>query len=195
MEVMKNNKPLNFIVIGRSGCGKGTQAKLLMEKFRDMVYVYTGELFRDLSKRETDAGLRIRKILNEGGLPFDELASTLWMHKIAYTVKSSQGIMLDSSPRRLDEAKDIDKFFSWLDRLNTTSIFYIDISKKESLKRLLLRNRGDDQEEKILKRLGWFDTQVMPALDYYKSQNRLIRINGEQTVEKVFEEILSKIRS
>lgn len=195
MEVMKNNKPLNFIVIGRSGCGKGTQAKLLMEKFRNMAYVYTGELFRDLSKRETDAGLRIRKILNEGGLPFDDLASMLWMHKIAYTVKSSQGIMLDSSPRRLDEAKDIDKFFSWLDRLNTTSIFYIDISKKESLKRLLLRNRGDDQEEKILKRLGWFDTQVMPALDYYKSQNRLIRINGEQTVEKVFEEILSKIKS
>lgn len=217
-------KPLNFTLIGRSGSGKGTQAKLLMEHFGNLFYVYTGDLFRDLAKAKTDAGKRIKKILSEGGLPFDELATTLWMHRIVYNVKENQGIIFDGSPRRLEEAKNIDKFLDFLGRKENTFNILIDISKEEAFSRLSKRRickkcgrlipwvgefrnlkvcdecggdlipRPDDKPEAINNRLDFYDKSVVPAIKYYEEQGRLIRINGEQPIEDVFKDILKVIK-
>ena len=101
--------PYNFTLIGRSGCGKGTQAKLLIEHFGDFLYISTGDLFRNLSKVNTDTSIKIKKILKQGGLPFDDLATALWMHEIAYNLKQEQGLILDGAPRRVNEAKNLDR--------------------------------------------------------------------------------------
>jgi len=195
MRFMENSKPLNFIFIGRSGCGKGTQAKLLLDHFPNMVYISTGDLMRDLAKQETDTGKRIKKILDDGGLPFDDMATTLWMHQIAYTVKENRGMVCDGFPRRLNEARNLDKFLDWLERKEQTKILLIDISREEAFKRLKLRGRYDDIEDSDIKnRLDYFEERVVPTIDYYKEQNRLININGEQSREAVFKEILQKIK-
>lgn len=217
------NNPINFTLIGRSGCGKGTQAKLLMEKFGDFCYIATGDLFRDLAKVETDTSVRVTKTITSGGFPFDDLAIALWMYKLAYNLKENQGILLDGAPRRINEAKALNRFLEFLERKDNTFNLLIDISRQEAFDRLTKRRickdcnrlipwvgefkelkncdkcggelitRLDDTPDAINNRLDLYDTRVTEVVKYYEDENRLIKINGEQSIEQVFEEILSKI--
>lgn len=191
---MTTSPPLNFTFIGRSGCGKGTQAQLLHGRFPKTVYISTGDLMRQLAQQPTDAGLRIKRILDEGGLPFDDIATTLWMREIAFTVKPDQGIIADGFPRRLNEAQNLDRFLDWLGRKDYTKVLLVDVSREEASRRLKLRAREDDSDEAINNRLDFYEEGVVPALEYYRQAGRLIKINGEQSVEKVFQEILQKIQ-
>jgi len=216
-------KPFNFTLIGRSGSGKGTQAKLLMKHFGNLFYVSTGDLFRDLSKANTDTSIRIQKIVKQGGLPIDDLASALWMHKLAYELKEEQGFILDGAPRRVNEAQTLDRFLDFLERKETTFNLLIDISREEGFNRLSKRRickkcgrlipwvnefkdlkvcdkcggelitRPDDTSEAINSRLDFYEEQVVPTVKYYEDQGRLVKINGEQSIEDVFKEILKKI--
>lgn len=220
---LMTKKPLNFVLIGRSGSGKGTQAKFLMEHFDNLYYISTGDLFRDLAEQKTDVGKRVKKTLEIGGLPFDDLATMLWMHKISFNVKQEKGVLCDGLLRRLEEAKNLDRFFEFLERAENTKILLIDISREEAFNRLTKRRickscgmlvpfvepyknwekcekcggeliqRSDDKLEAIKNRLDYFDKMVSEVIDYYKSQNKLVIINGEQPIEKVFKEILEKI--
>ena len=218
------SKPLNFTLIGRSGSGKGTQAKLLIKHFGNLFYVSTGDLFRNLSKADTDTGAKIRKIIKEGGLPFDDLAATLWMHELSYNLKEEQGFILDGAPRRVNEAQTLDRFLDFLERKETTFNLLIDISREEALGRLSKRrickkcgrlipwvgefkelkvcdkcggelvSRPDDTPEAINSRLDFYDERVSEVVKYYDDQNRLIKINGEQTIEYVFKDILKALK-
>jgi len=107
---MEQNKPFNFVLIGRSGSGKGTQAKLLMERFGNLVPIPIGGLFRELSKLDTDVATRVKKTVKEGKLPYDDLAAMLWMHYISFKISEDQGIIADGLPRRLSEAKTFDRY-------------------------------------------------------------------------------------
>ncbi|MFC1663815.1 adenylate kinase family protein [Patescibacteria group bacterium] len=218
------NKILNFSLIGRSGSGKGTQAKLLMEHFGNLFYISSGDLFRDLIKIDTDTAKKTKKIVREGGLPYDELATTLWMYEIAFKVKEDQGILADGFPRRINEAKSLDRFLEFLERKENTFNILIDISREEAFNRLSKRRicqkckrlipwvgefkkikvcdkcggelitRPDDSPEAIKNRLDYFDKRVTEVIKYYEKQKRLIKINGEQSIEDVFKEILKKIK-
>ncbi len=215
---------MNFVLIGRSGSGKGTQAKLLMEKFGNLFYISTGELFRDLASQDTDVSKRVKKIIEAGGLPYDDLATALWMREIAYKVKEDQGIVADGFPRRLDEAKNLYQFLEFLERNDKTFYLLIDISREEAFNRLTkrrickkcgqlipwvgefkklevcdkcsgeLETRPDDTEEAINNRMDYFEERVMPAIKFFEEKGKLVKINGEQSIEKVFEEILEKIK-
>ncbi len=219
---MKNLQKSVIILLGKSGCGKGTQAKFLMKHFKNLVYISTGDLFRNLAKAKTDTGQKIKKILEQGGLPYDDLATTLWMNEIAYKIKENQGILCDGFPRRLNEAKSLDKFLEFLKR-KTIFCLLIDISRKEALNRLLKRKickkcgrlapwdkeskklkfcdkckgeliiRSDDTVKAINNRLDYYEQRVRPVIKYYKRQNRLIKIDGEQGAKNIFKEILRVI--
>ena len=65
-----------------------------------MLQLSSGDLMRDLAKKDSDAGKRIKETLEKGGLPFAKMASTLWMHKIAYELKEDNGLICDGFPRR-----------------------------------------------------------------------------------------------
>ena len=217
-------KPLNFVLIGRSGSGKGTQAKLLMKHFGNLVYICTGDLFRDLSKVDTDTGRRVKKIVNKGKLPFDDLSTTLWMHEIAYKVKEDQGIIADGFPRRVSEAQNLNQFLEFLDRKETTVYILLDVSREEAFNRLSKRRfckkcqrvipwlgeskklkvcdkcggelmtRPDDAPKAINNRMDYYEEKVALVVKYYEEQNELIEINGEQSVERVFKNILKAIK-
>lgn len=186
-------KPYNFILIGRSGAGKGTQSELLKKHFGNLVSISTGDLMRRLAAKDVDAGERIRAVLAVGGLPFDDIATTLWMHEIAHTIKRNEGIICDGFPRRLVEAQNLDRFLSWLERKDSTRVLLLDVSKEEAIRRLKARGRNDDTNEAIKSRLDYFDERVTPTVKFYEERGTLISINGEQSIEEVFKEILGKI--
>ena len=191
---MNNNKPVNLIFFGRSGSGKGTQAELLVKHLSNALHVSTGDLMRDLAKQDTDAGIKLKRVLDKGGLPFDQMATTLWMHEISYKLKKDQSLLCYGFPRRQNEAENLYDFLSWLERIDNTKALVIEISREEAMKRLLLRARYDDDEDAISKRLDWYEDRVVPAINFFKDKGLVVEINGEQTVEEVFEEILEKIR-
>lgn len=185
---MKASK--NFVFIGRSGSGKGTQCELLAKRFDNIWYISTGELFRKLAKANTVTSRKMEAILKEGGLPLDDLATTLWMHDIAFNVKEGQRFILDGAPRRLVEAQNLDRFLDFLGWRESTHYLLIDISREEAYKRMMKRGRVDDTPEAINSRLDYFDKIVTETIEYYRSQKRLITINGEQSIEDVHQEIL-----
>lgn len=184
---------MTIILIGRSGSGKGTQAELLTKAFPSLIHISSGDTLRDLAKQDTEAGQKIKAVIEEGGLPFDHVVTSLWMHKMSYSIKSDQGIVCDGFPRRLREAEDLYEFLDWLGRLDNTKAILIDISEEEAIKRLMKRGRNDDDMDSIKKRLGWFRDRVIPAVDFYYKKGILIKINGEQSVEKIHEDILGKL--
>jgi adenylate kinase len=195
---MKGSKKkiLNIILMGPPACGKGTQAKLLLKKYKNYFYISTGQLFRKLVKEKTHTGEKIKETLEKGGLIFDDLATTLWMYEIAFNVKKNQGIIADGFPRRIQEAKDLDEFLKFLDRKKNTKFFLIEISEKEACKRLKIgkRGRADDEIGDIKRRFRLYRKRTIPALNYFKKQGFLIKINGEQTRENVFKDILKAIK-
>lgn len=191
-----NNKPLNIIFLGLSGSGKGTQVQLLADVLRahnPVHIVSTGDLFRRLQEFTTDVGKRVKRILQEGGLPFDDLATTLWMHEIAFRVHEHEGIIFDGAPRRLDEAKNIDRFLEFLERKHNTKVVYLSVTPEEITKRLLQRGRADDNLTAIEGRIDYFQQSVLPTLEYYRKENRLIEINGEQPAENVHADIIKAL--
>ncbi|MEK7078363.1 MAG: nucleoside monophosphate kinase [Patescibacteria group bacterium] len=180
--------PRTIILLGRSGSGKGTQAKLLQEKLEPCLYVYTGDLFRELSEVETVAGKKVKEVLSIGGLPDEWLAAFLWQKSLVYNLKNNENIIIDGSPRRLDEAEEMDIVLKWLGRVDI-KVMLIDITEDEAVTRLLKRARNDDTEDSIRSRLQWFNTEAALALEYFEKSGRLIKINGLGAVEEVFDRI------
>jgi len=134
------------------------------------------------------------------------------------------GLVCDGSPRKILEAKLFDEALNWYDWQEKAKVIFINISRKESFHRLTKRRqckkcgriipwlgefkklkkcdncggeliiRADDKPEAIRKRLEEFKNEVIPVIKHYREQGKLIEINGEQSIEDVFEEILSKLR-
>lgn len=214
----------NYILIGPPGSGKGTQAELLLKKYRYLHYVYPGDMYRDFVKLKTKTAKVAKKILDQGGLQPMELNTALWVHEIAYNVKASEKFLLDGCPRRLVEGVTIRNFLNFIDELKSTRILFIDVSKKEAFDRLLhrrvckkceniipwvgkykdlkrcdkcggeLTERADDQGlVKLKRRFSLYEKDTIPAINYLKKYCKLIKINGEQSIENVFKEIVKKI--
>ncbi|PCI19209.1 hypothetical protein COB64_04170 [Candidatus Wolfebacteria bacterium] len=193
--------PKTFIFIGRSGCGKGTQAKLLEEYLHkndpntDVFYLETGEKFRELIKGTSLTSTLANEIYINATRQPDFLAIHIWSHIFNESIKDNQHVIIDGTPRSLGEIKILDtavNFYKW----DTPVFIHMDVSRQWSTIRLMERGRSDDiNEEDIKKRLDWFDTDVAPAVEYAKDNDlyKYVHINGEQTIEEVHSEILKKI--
>jgi len=134
------------------------------------------------------------------------------------------GLVSDGSPRRIIEAELFDEALKWYKWQEKVKVIFINISKKESFNRLTKRRqckrcgrlipwlrefkklkkcdkcggplvvRIDDKPKSIEKRLEEFKKKTIPVINYYKKQGKLIEINGEQPIEKVFQDILKTLK-
>lgn len=184
-----------FVFIGRPGSGKGTQSELFVEWLKaegnDVVRLTIGDLGRALGKRNTLIGRWVNGMLSEGAAFPSWLAFTLLVDELAEVLaKPAQIVVLDGAPRRLFEAKSLDELMERLGRPAPRAI-YLDISPDEARARLTARRRGDDTPDAIENRLAWFETEVMPVLEYY--DDRVVRIAGNGEIAAVQETIRSAI--
>ncbi len=215
-----------FQVMGPPGSGKGTQAKLLQEKF-GLEYVGSGDLLRARAKIKDFTGRKISKVTSRGERLATPVIFKIWMDKLeSFKRKKSRfnGFILDGSPRTLFEAQMLDWALEWYEWKAARRVFFVDISPQEAIDRLTKRRictrcgkiipyigemrklkvcdrcggslvrRHDDTPGDIRRRLKWFKTDVLPAINYYKRKKELVRINGKQPINKVFEDILSSIK-
>jgi adenylate kinase len=190
-----------YIFIGRSGCGKGTQAKLLMEELkkrepaREVLYLQTGALIRDFIKNENYSARRAKEIYDAGDRQPDFLAVNVWSNFFFERFTGKEIVVADGTPRSLAEAHMLDTALNWMYGIKNPTAVYINVSDDWSVKHLLARGRLDDNEDDIMERLKWFETDVAPAVDWYKDNDyyRLVDINGEQKIEEVFDELKQKV--
>jgi adenylate kinase len=212
-----------IILLGKSGSGKGTQAELLQEKF-NLDYIGSGDLLRVRAKKNDFTGKNLGKALNSGGLAPTAVILKLWLDRAEQlkNKKSLKGFIMDGNPRKILEAYLIDEALNWYKW--DAKIFLIDISDKEAVWRLTKRRicqkcknilpfvgefrkmkkcpecggqlitRSDDKISSVRNRLAWFKKDVQPIINYYKKTGRLVKINGEQPIEKVFKDILKSLK-
>ncbi len=190
MEKNLKNK-LTIVVLGRSGSGKGTQARFLLSRLkkRGVFHMETGRFLRSLIERKNITTELARTRLMERGELFPWwFAIFLWMRAFVEGGNADKYLVGDGTPRRLSEAKLIDEILAWHGRPLPICV-YVDVSRREARERLAARGRADDTPAAIENRLDYFPRDVAPVLRYYGRRGRLVRVNGELSPGKVFREI------
>jgi len=195
--------PKTFIFIGRSGCGKGTQAKILHQRLserdakgRPIIYLETGARFREFIKRLGYSNRLAAQIAATGQRQPDFLAVWNWAHVLIEEMKGDEHLIVDGMPRSRDEALVFDSAITFYKREKPT-VIYLDVSREWSYSHLKSRAhkeaRADDVEELIQRRLSWFDTDVYPVVTYLRNHPgyQFLHINGEQGIDDVAKAIVS----
>ncbi len=177
---------MKIVIIGIQGSGKSTQGKLLGEKIH-VPYLSTGHIFRILSKKDTPLGRQIKVLINAGFLVPDEKSLKIveeYLQKEEY----EKGYVLDGFPRTLSQAKDFNQ--------DIDKVILLKISDREALWRISGREeiREDETLMAIRKRIEMFHKFTEPVLDYYKEKGVLLEVNGEQTIEKIHEDIVNNLQ-
>lgn len=191
-------KPQAYIFIGRSGSGKGTQAELLIKKIKESgsktLHVETGAFFRDFIKRNLYTEVLAKKIVESGGLMPEAIAIHMWVSYLVDNFTGKEELVFDGAPRKLMEAELLDGVLKFYNIVNY-KVIYINVGHDWSKDRLLGRGRKDDSEAGIEKRLEWFNTEVMPSVEFFKNNKdcHFIDVNGEQAIEQVHDEIIRKV--
>jgi adenylate kinase family enzyme len=192
------------IFIGRSGCGKGTQAELLKEYIRSrdaekkqILYIETGARFREFVHGKSYTSELSKVVYDKDERQPDFLAAVMWGNMLIDELGPDMHLVFDGAPRSHSEAVLLSTAIEFYERKKPT-VIYLNVSHKWSEERLLSRGRSDDRAlSKIDKRLDWFEEDTWPAIEYFKTNTmyNFLEINGEQTIENVHKEIVEKYQS
>ncbi|MDJ0704506.1 MAG: adenylate kinase [Leptolyngbyaceae cyanobacterium MO_188.B28] len=175
-----------LIFLGPPGAGKGTQATLL-SKFCQVPHISTGDILRSAVAEKTDLGQKAEAFMSAGELVPDELILDLILERLSQS-DAVQGWILDGFPRNVPQAQFLDGL---LEKISQPCEFVVnlDVPDEVLLSRLLSRGRQDDSEDVIRNRLVVYRQQTEPLIDFYRSRQQLVSVDGNQTVEVVTSEL------
>jgi len=212
-----------IIMLGAPGAGKGTQADILSQEM-GLPHIASGDLFRQALEKRTEVGVLAKSYMDKGELVPDEITIKMILERINQADCAS-GCLFDGFPRTLHQAKVLDKVLKeqeksidkavyievpneelvkrlsgrWLCRTCQTPYHIINSPPKTPGKCDKcggeLYQRSDDREETVRDRLNIFFAQTVPILDYYKKQNKLIRVNGNLGMQAVAKEMISALKA
>ncbi len=191
--------PQTFLLFGRSGSGKGTQAKLLIQYLQKkdpknkVVYIETGAKLREFAQEVGMSAHRVADIMSHGGLLPSFLPIWIWTHLFVRNLTGSEHMILDGLSRRAYEAPILDDALKFYERPKPF-VLIIEVARQSAKDHLLKRGRADDKNLDIDARLDWYETNVIPTIDYFKKDPyyTVLTINGEQSIDAVHQEILEK---
>lgn len=178
---------LNINLFGQYASGKGTQRKLLMNKY-NLGSLETGEIIREEITKKSKIGLEMDKYIEKGQLVPDSYIIQM-IDNFFDTHSKEDGVVFDGLPRTMIQKELFDAELAKYDRkvLNIEIV----ISDQISLKRQILRNeeRADKDPEIAKARLKQFHKFVRPVIEKYADEGNMFRVNGEDSVENIFAEI------
>jgi adenylate kinase len=189
-----------YIIMGRSGCGKGTQAdllgKVLLERGAEKIlHTTTGAGFREFIEGDSYAAKLSKEITNSGRLSPEFLAIWNWSNIFIKNITGDETVILDGAPRRMAEVDALHSAIQFF-RYEKPIVVYLNVSETWAMDKLTSRGREDDRlREEQERKMEWFNQDVLPCLDAYSRDSRYsyIHVNGEQTVEEVHAELISKL--
>lgn len=169
-----------ILIIGPSGSGKGTQAKLLAEKL-ELPAISMGDLLRQ--------EIKVATYLAAGKWVPAELTWEILKEKLN---RQRGGFVLDGFPRLVEQLIMLEEYLK-LKQQQIDKVVYLQVSEAEAIKRLLGRSRNDDKREVIKQRLKSFQETIEPILAFVKQRGILAEVDGERSVKEIHEDIMRRI--
>ena len=183
--------PLDIVILGPPGAGKGTQGKLIADD-AGIPHVNTGDMFRAECAAGTDLGGRVSSILDAGDLVPDELTIEVVRARLAQD-DTVNGFVLDGFPRTIAQAEALDRLLVEIDRGELSVVLDFQVSDEIAVQRLLGRagveGRSDDAPDRVQHRLDVYHEKSEPLVEYYRARGILVGIHADRTVEEVFAEV------
>ncbi len=177
---------MHIILFGPPGVGKGTQAKILSEKYH-IPHISTGDMLREEIRLETDLGKKAKVLMDAGNLVPDDIMIGM-IRNVLSSDKCKNGIILDGFPRTVAQATALKNIFNEMN-LTLKKVLYIEVTEEHIMERLVKRgeeeHRADDTHDTIIKRIGIYKKTTEPVKDYYESIGLLSSVNGEGSVQEV----------
>ena len=209
---------MKIIMLGAPGAGKGTQAKMIAEKY-GVPHISTGDIFRANIKNGTELGKEAKGYMDKGLLVPDELTVRLLLDRVAQE-DCVNGYVLDGFPRTIPQAEVLDEKLTELDEKVDYAV-NVDVPDENIINRMSGRRaclncgatshivsippkkegiwdvcgselvlRDDDQPETVKNRLKVYHEQTQPLIDYYEKKGVLRTVDGTLPMEEVFDAIV-----
>jgi adenylate kinase len=186
--------PLDVLLLGVQGAGKGTQAKRLASEY-GLAHIATGDMLRAAMAAGTPLGLRVKPIYDAGDLVPDELMIQLIRERLAQP-DTENGFILDGFPRTTPQADALDSMLAEIDRpIGVVLELQVpdDVAIERLSKRAVDEGRSDDTPEAIAKRIALYHEQTKPLVSHYRLAGNLVGIHGDRPENEVFAEIQQAI--
>ncbi|PIV58171.1 MAG: adenylate kinase [Bacteroidetes bacterium CG02_land_8_20_14_3_00_31_25] len=186
---------LNIVLFGPPGSGKGTQSERLIKQF-ELIHLSTGDILRAQIAEKTKLGLEAKQIMDRGELVPDNVVVGM-ISGIIENNKNAKGFIFDGFPRTIAQAEALDEMLI-IHSTKVNLLLMLDVEEEVLIKRLTLRGeksgRKDDVDINIIQnRINVYHSQTKPVLEYYKKQGKAFQINGVQTEEDVYSDIIQVI--
>lgn len=185
--VGKTIRMINIIIFGPPGSGKGTQAKILKEKF-ELLHISTGDLFRYEIGNSTPLGLEAKSYIDRGALVPDSVTIGMLKNKVNAN-SDAKGIIYDGFPRNVHQAEALDDFLKEKERAVDVLIELL-VEDEETVKRILKRGetsgRSDDSDPAIIRnRLKIYHSETSMVYNYYNYKGKSKKVDGMGEIEEV----------
>jgi len=205
---------MRIVLVGAPGSGKGTQAKMLVEKYR-VPQISTGDLLRAAVSAKTSLGLQAKAAMDAGQLVSDQIVLSMIEERLAKS-DTHKGFILDGFPRNLAQAQTLDEMLANINKPLQLSIL-IDVDFDILIQRIAgrrtcvscgqmyniysspskmedhcdkcgghLHHRADDNEETVTNRLRVYETQTAPLFEYYQEQQKQQKVEGTGDIIEIF---------
>lgn len=204
--------------MGPPGAGKGSQSSKIVEKYK-MPSISTGQMFRDAYNANEPIGIEAMKFIKEGNLVSDDITNEIVRIRL-HQEDATTSFLLDGYPRTVAQAKALDGLLvdmgSQLDAviniLSSHDVLFERMEQRRVCKNCgatyhlrfklpkedgvcdkcggELHQRQDDTHESVKRRLEIYETKTRPLLDYYSKKGILYNVNGMQTFDKVYDDII-----
>jgi adenylate kinase len=205
-----------IVMIGAPGAGKGTQARLLSEKFA-YPQISTGDILREMARADTPLGKEIKETLASGKLVSDQILAEVILTRTSCE-DCKDGFILDGYPRTLEQARMLEELAA--SQGNEILLVHVVVDEDLLFKRMTGRRvctkcgeiyniysrppkregycdldgapliqRSDDSPETVSRRFEAYRVATAPLIDYYREGGRLIEVDGDRPVEQVFKQL------
>ncbi len=212
---------LNLIIFGPPGAGKGTQGKILSERY-GIPQISTGDILRENVRKKTPLGVKAREYMDRGALVPDDVVVDMVAKRLS-APDCEKGFILDGFPRNIAQAGALDATLEKLGK-RIDHVIGIEVEKKELVRRLSGRRvckkcganyhiifsppvnigvcdrcgseiyqRDDDREETVEARLRVYEQETLPLVDYYKKKGLYRPVDGIGSVDDITERIVKAI--